>query len=203
MTLLPVLSFILVQGYRKILSVATKLIKYAYRCRVFVGDLERERERERKGRYSNACILVNPLQFTAITMYNRWYERGPKKDRRGRDMEGTRGFSNVESNPGFAALLGFLVLVLPFPLVRFFPFGPPPFLLLTLWPSSIADRPAARVKTMRRNNQVEATQIMRIRDNIVRMYSMMTGQTQEQITIVRYMNLYVYTSYMFIFSDSM
>lgn len=25
---------------------------------------------------------------------------------------------------------------------------------------------------------------MRIRDNIVRMYSMMTGQTQEQITIV-------------------
>lgn len=34
--------------------------------------------------------------------------------------------------------------------------------------------------------QVEATQIMRIRDNIVRMYSMMTGQTQEQITIVRY-----------------
>lgn len=33
--------------------------------------------------------------------------------------------------------------------------------------------------------QVEATQIMRIRDNIVRMYSMMTGQTQEQITIVR------------------
>lgn len=34
--------------------------------------------------------------------------------------------------------------------------------------------------------QVEATQIMRIRDNIVRMYSMMTGQTQEQITIVRH-----------------
>ncbi|CAM9645038.1 unnamed protein product [Discosporangium mesarthrocarpum] len=30
--------------------------------------------------------------------------------------------------------------------------------------------------------KVEATQIMRIRDNIVRMYSMMTGQTQEQIT---------------------
>lgn len=35
------------------------------------------------------------------------------------------------------------------------------------------------------SEQVEATQIMRIRDNIVRMYSMMTGQTQEQITIVR------------------
>lgn len=34
--------------------------------------------------------------------------------------------------------------------------------------------------------QVEATQIMRIRDNIVRMYAMMTGQTQEQITIVSY-----------------
>ncbi|CAN0548060.1 unnamed protein product, partial [Ectocarpus sp. 12 AP-2014] len=32
--------------------------------------------------------------------------------------------------------------------------------------------------------KVEATQIMRIRDNIVRMYAMMTGQTQEQITIV-------------------
>ncbi|CAN0026024.1 unnamed protein product [Ectocarpus sp. 6 AP-2014] len=31
--------------------------------------------------------------------------------------------------------------------------------------------------------KVEATQIMRIRDNIVRMYAMMTGQTQEQITI--------------------
>lgn len=28
---------------------------------------------------------------------------------------------------------------------------------------------------------------MRIRDNIVRMYSMMTGQTQEQITLVREM----------------
>ena len=37
--------------------------------------------------------------------------------------------------------------------------------------------------------QVEATQIMRIRDNIVRMYSMMTGQTQEQITIVRELQL--------------
>lgn len=32
--------------------------------------------------------------------------------------------------------------------------------------------------------QIEAAQIMRIRDNIVRMYAMMTGQTQEQITIV-------------------
>ncbi|CBJ26347.1 ATP-dependent Clp protease, proteolytic subunit [Ectocarpus siliculosus] len=31
--------------------------------------------------------------------------------------------------------------------------------------------------------KVEATQIMHIRDNIVRMYAMMTGQTQEQITI--------------------
>lgn len=31
--------------------------------------------------------------------------------------------------------------------------------------------------------KVEATQIMRIRDNIVRMYAMMTGQTQEQITM--------------------
>ncbi|CAM9446350.1 unnamed protein product [Ascophyllum nodosum] len=30
--------------------------------------------------------------------------------------------------------------------------------------------------------KVEATQIMRIRDNIVRMYAMMTGQTQDQIT---------------------
>mmetsp|Transcript_16204 Transcript_16204/g.61768 ORF Transcript_16204/g.61768 Transcript_16204/m.61768 type:complete len:253 (-) Transcript_16204:1531-2289(-) len=29
--------------------------------------------------------------------------------------------------------------------------------------------------------KVEATQIMRIRDNLVKMYSMMTGQTQEQI----------------------
>lgn len=36
--------------------------------------------------------------------------------------------------------------------------------------------------------QVEATQIMRIRDNIVRMYAMMTGQTQEQITIVSWSN---------------
>lgn len=31
--------------------------------------------------------------------------------------------------------------------------------------------------------KIEAAQIMRIRDNIVRMYAMMTGQTQEQITI--------------------
>lgn len=31
--------------------------------------------------------------------------------------------------------------------------------------------------------KVEAAQIMRIRDNLVKMYSMMTGQTQEQITI--------------------
>ena len=30
--------------------------------------------------------------------------------------------------------------------------------------------------------KVEAAQIMRIRDNIVKMYSMMSGQTQEQIT---------------------
>ena len=30
--------------------------------------------------------------------------------------------------------------------------------------------------------KVEAAQIMRIRDNIVKMYSMMTGQTTEQIT---------------------
>jgi len=30
--------------------------------------------------------------------------------------------------------------------------------------------------------KVEAAQIMRIRDNLVKMYSMMTGQTQEQIT---------------------
>ena len=30
--------------------------------------------------------------------------------------------------------------------------------------------------------KVEAAQIMRIRDNIVKMYSMQTGQTQEQIT---------------------
>lgn len=29
---------------------------------------------------------------------------------------------------------------------------------------------------------------MRIRDNIVRMYAMMTGQTQEQITIVSWLN---------------
>lgn len=31
--------------------------------------------------------------------------------------------------------------------------------------------------------KVEAAQIMRIRDNLVKMYSMMTGQTQEQITL--------------------
>ena len=31
-------------------------------------------------------------------------------------------------------------------------------------------------------HQVEATQIMRIRDNIVKMYSMMSGRTQEEIT---------------------
>lgn len=30
--------------------------------------------------------------------------------------------------------------------------------------------------------KVEATQIMRIRDNIVKMYSMMTGRTQEEVT---------------------
>lgn len=30
--------------------------------------------------------------------------------------------------------------------------------------------------------KMEATQILKIRDNIVRMYSMMTGQTQDQIT---------------------
>ena len=29
--------------------------------------------------------------------------------------------------------------------------------------------------------KVEAAQIMRIRDNLVKMYSMMTGQTQDQI----------------------
>jgi ATP-dependent Clp endopeptidase proteolytic subunit ClpP len=31
--------------------------------------------------------------------------------------------------------------------------------------------------------RVEASQIMRIRNNLVKMYSLMTGQTQEQITI--------------------
>jgi len=30
--------------------------------------------------------------------------------------------------------------------------------------------------------KVEARQVMRIRDNLVKMYSMMTGQTQDQIT---------------------
>jgi len=30
--------------------------------------------------------------------------------------------------------------------------------------------------------KVEARQIMRIRDNLVKMYSMMTGQTQDQVT---------------------
>ena len=32
-------------------------------------------------------------------------------------------------------------------------------------------------------SQVEAAQIMRIKDNLVRIYAQMTGQTQEQILI--------------------
>ncbi|CAN0083503.1 unnamed protein product, partial [Laminaria digitata] len=41
--------------------------------------------------------------------------------------------------------------------------------------------PSGGVGNTSPREQIEAAQIMRIRDNIVRMYAMMTGQTQEQI----------------------
>jgi len=44
-------------------------------------------------------------------------------------------------------------------------------------------QPAGGAQGQAEDIKVEAAQIMRIRDNIVKMYSMMTGQTQEQIAI--------------------
>jgi len=43
-------------------------------------------------------------------------------------------------------------------------------------------QPAGGAQGQAEDIKVEAAQIMRIRDNLVKMYSMMTGQTQEQIT---------------------
>lgn len=60
-----------------------------------------------------------------------------------------------------------------------------------IFPVMCAHNNNAVVYLSRGDGQVEATQIMRIRDNIVRMYSMMTGQTQEQITIVSFAHLSV------------